>query len=90
LLILKIPDSLREERYEFQRTHRHIIKDYLRAYSELHILLVLTKIANKDSITKDLYHRQKLATASDSLYLYKNLEELELTTVKYRDCQRSS
>jgi len=60
----KIPDSLREERYEFQRTHRHIIRTIYGRTPSFNILLVVDQNSQQRFYHEDLYHRQKLATAS--------------------------
>jgi Leucine-rich repeat (LRR) protein len=76
LAYAKIPDSLYEQRRDFLGSHPYIYRTIYRGSREYTPYSQLTKIVNKDSITKITVDGRD--RVPDSLYLYKNLEELEL------------
>jgi len=71
-----IPDTLYEERHDFLNNHPYIARTIYRRSREFTAYSELPKIVNKDSITMISIEGKK--RLPDSLYLYKNLAELEL------------
>jgi Leucine-rich repeat (LRR) protein len=74
----KIADSLIQARNRFLTTHKHIMRTMYRQDGTYTPYQRLWKINNKDSITKISVIGNGKRRLPDSLYLYRNLSELEL------------
>src|ERR1041385_6093379 len=76
LAYAKIPDTLYEQRREFLNSHRFIYRTIYRRSRDFTPYSALTKMVTTDSVTQvSIEGKRRLP---DSLYLYRNLAELEL------------
>ena len=78
----KIPDSLVNERRDFLDKHQHIVRTIYRKTPGYTLYTSLPTIIDKDSITKICIVGYGRRTLPDSLYMYKNLADLELIDCK--------